>query len=62
MVNLRFHALSRLPKYYFNQDDELTLPYSVPGIRIGWMCMQHAKKTRVMHAEYLSENMKLKVT
>jgi hypothetical protein len=51
-INLRFHALSGLPKYYVNQNDELTLPHSLLGIMMGWMGMQHAKEQRHMHTEY----------
>ena len=60
-MNLRFHALSGLPEYYANQNDELTQPHSLLGIRLGsmgWMGMQHAKEKRDILTEYWSENMK----
>jgi hypothetical protein len=57
-MNLCFHALSGLPEYYLNQNDELTLSYSVLGIRMGWMDMKHAKEKQDMHTEYWAENMK----
>jgi hypothetical protein len=51
-IKLRFHALSGLPEYYVNQNNELTLLHSLLGIRMRWMGMQHAKEQRYMHTEY----------
>ena len=57
-MNLRFHALSELPEYDVNQNDELTLPHSLLAIRMEWMGMQYAKEKWDMHTEYWCENMK----